>query len=82
MRGLKQVIDLKRVVCSTGLSMDVDEEAAASSLKAYYHLLRDNRAFTVLFIGEVSLRIVGDETYKCHTLVAASDSPCPHADRR
>ena len=35
--------------------MDLDEEAAATSLKAYYHLLRDNRAFTVLWIGEVGL---------------------------
>ena len=33
--------------------MDVDEEAASTSLKAYYNLLRDNRAFTVLWIGEV-----------------------------
>lgn len=33
--------------------MDPDEEAASTSLKAYYDLLRDNRAFTIVWIGEV-----------------------------
>ena len=33
--------------------MDDDEEATSSSLKAYYDLLRDNRAFTIVWVGEV-----------------------------
>ena len=33
--------------------MDPDEDAGSSSLKAYYELLRNNRAFTVVWIGEV-----------------------------
>lgn len=30
-----------------------DEEATSSSLTAYYDLLQDNRAFTVVWLGEV-----------------------------
>lgn len=30
-----------------------DDEATSSSLIAYYDLLRDNRAFTVVWLGEV-----------------------------
>lgn len=34
--------------------MDEDEEATSSNLKAYYDMLRDNRAFTIVWIGEVA----------------------------
>ena len=38
--------------------MDGDEEATSSSLKAYCDLLRDNRAFTIVWVGEVCFAIV------------------------
>lgn len=51
--------------------MDVDEEAAATSVKAYYHLLRDNRAFTVLWIGEVELALACIHVVKSESWMAA-----------
>ena len=40
--------------------MDDDEEATSSSLKAYCDLLRDNRAFTIVWIGEVCSATIFD----------------------
>lgn len=40
--------------------MDDDEEATSSSFKAYYDLLRDSRAFSIVWVGEVCSANVHD----------------------
>ena len=68
--------------------MGSDEDAGSTSLKAYYDLLRDNRAFTIVWIGEVSRapRQKDKPDSHCPNLQSEPAKPCisvwPPADNR